>query len=226
MAHTFLQLVTRLAQEVGTIAPATVVAQTGERLRLVNWINAAWMDIQSIHEDWDWMRNSFSFATVAQQATYTPAQAGITDFGVWKKDASRIYTTSSVFKDEMLAVYMEYAMWRNLYEYGNMRTTYNRPVVTTVTPDKQLGLGPIPDAVGYTVDGEYFRAPFELALDADTPTLPDKYYLAIIYRAMMFYGAYEAAPEVYTQGQTEYSKLLSRMQVDQLVSVSFGQPLA
>lgn len=226
MSHTFLQLVTRLAQETGTVAPTTVVGQTGERLRLVNWINAAWLDIQSAHEDWDFLRNSFSFNSVSQQATYTAAQAGVADYGLWKQDSFRISTTSSALKDEMLAPYMAYATWRDLYQYGNMRTTYARPVVITITPDKQIGLGPTPDATGYTIDGEYFRAPYEMSADTDVPTLPDKYYLAIVYRAMMLYGAYESASEVYTSGETEFKKLFARMEIDQIVAVSFGAPLA
>lgn len=229
MSHTFLQIVQRLAERVGASGsgarPTTTVGQTGEMLRLVNYVVDAWVDIQETHEDWDFMRSSFSFTTTAQQATYTPAQAGITDFGNWKRDSVRIYTTSSAFGDEQLAGYMDYDTWRNLYQYANMRTTYSRPVLITITPAKALGLGPTPDSTGYTVVGEYFKLPAELTADTDVPTLPDKWWRMIFYRAMMFYGSFESAPEVFAEGEREYKLIVSRMQADQL-TISFGNALA
>ena len=106
-----------------------------------------------------------------------------------------------------------------------MRTTYNRPVIVTVTPAKSLGLGPVPDGQGYTVLGEYFRLPLELVNDADVPTLPDKWWRMIFYRAMMYYGSFESAPEVFAEGEREYKLITSRMQADQL-TISFGNTLA
>lgn len=226
MSHTFLQLVQQLALEVGTGSPTTVVGQTGESARLVSWVNNAWFEIQSKHDDWDFLRTSFSAATVNQQATYTPVQLGITDFGWWKQDTFRISTTSSALQDEMLAIYMDYDRWRNLYQYGAMRTTYTRPVVVTITPDKQLGLGPIPDATGYTVAGEYYRTPTALAADIDVPVIPDKFWMMAVYGAMMSYAGYESAPEVYARGKAGYDMLMARCEVDQLPSISFGEPLA
>lgn len=226
MSHNFLALVTALADESGESAPTTVTGQIGMAGRLVKWINRAWVDIQNSAEQWQFLRASFSFATVNQQATYTAAQAGITDFASWKRDSVRISTTSSALKDEMLSVYMDYDTWRNLYQYGNMRTTYTRPTVVTVTPDKQLGLGAIPDATGYTVNGEYYRTAQELTADTDTPLLPDRFYMVIVWRALMMYGAYMGAIDAYSHGEKEYKKLMAQLRVDQLPTITFGPSLA
>lgn len=230
MAMTYLQLAQRLRQEVGVAGtgPTTVVGQTGELKRLCDWVATAYNDICTIHEDWFFLRNTFSFDTVSQQATYAPSASpvSLTDFGSWKLDSIRISTTASAYADEQLTVLMDYDTWRNMYQYGSMRTTYSRPVSIAVAPDKKLCLGPSPDSTGYTVNGEYYRTPNVLAADIDAHYLPTRYEMIVVYRAMMLYGSYEAAPEVYAMGENEYRKLLGRMEVDQIKTPTFGPPMA
>jgi len=50
--------------------------------------------------------------------------------------------------------------------------------------------------------------------------------MAIVYRAMMYYAGYEAAPEVLSRGDFEYRRLYSRMEIDQLPTIVSGPPLA
>ncbi len=221
----FLQLVAAGCSECGVTAPSTVVAQTGESLRMVNWTNSAWIDIQSAHENWLFQQNAFTFATVTNQVSYTPAQANTTNFGDWKRDSLRIYRTGIGRTTEIWLGEQDYDSFRNLYQFGAMLTNYQQPVVFAVDPDKKLLLGPGPDATGYTVVGEYFTAPIEMAADADIPALPTQYHRAIVYRAMMFYGAFESAGEVYQQGETEYKKIMARLENNQLPSLEMGGPM-
>jgi hypothetical protein len=50
--------------------------------------------------------------------------------------------------------------------------------------------------------------------------------MIIVYRAMMYYAGYEAAPEVLARGDFEYRRLYSRMEIDQLPTIVSGAPLA
>ncbi len=95
---TFLQLVQRLRQEAGAsgTGPVTVVNQDGELARMVNWINDAWLDIQSQHKDWGWMRTTCTFPTVTSKGTYSAADAGISDFGMWVRDSFRNYANPAI----------------------------------------------------------------------------------------------------------------------------------
>lgn len=225
---TFLQLTQRLARECGVAGtgPLTVVGQTGEAGRLVNWINAAWLDVQEQHDDWNWLRTSVTFATVASQATYTPTDAGVaTTLGHWKKDSFRIYTTSDGYPSEVFLGDIGYDDWRNLYQFGSLRTVTTRPIFVAVAPNRSLCLGPTPDALGYTVVGDYFLAPTQMSADADIPTLPERFQLAIVYRAMMMYAMFESAPEVLQQGQTEFNRIMRRLEVDQQPQMLIGNPL-
>lgn len=94
----FLQLINRVRQNCGVSGAdyPTSVGLTGEGLRLKNWVNEAWMELQNQREDWQWMRKSFAFPTVAGQPFYTAAQIGITDFGLWARDTFRNYANPQV----------------------------------------------------------------------------------------------------------------------------------
>lgn len=229
----FLQLAQEARTKCGIsgTGPTTVVGQTGELGRVVGYVRDAWQQIQSLHQDWQFLRKSVSFTTTTLQATYTPLQCGAldsnnaVDLGMWVKRSFRNYNTAAGFNSEVFMDYAEYDNWRNEYQFGALRSVTTRPLQITITPDKSLGLGPVPIA-GYTIVGDYFAKPFVMSLDTDTPTMPDKFHMMIVYSAMMMYGAYEGASEVYQFGETKYNQLLSELVIDQLPDVDFGSALA
>lgn len=223
----FLQLVNRLRMECGVSGPSlvTLTGLTGEAARMKDWLNAAWVDIQTSKEDWSFLREAVVFETTASQQFYTAEETGIDDFANWKRDSFRASTVGSDYRDEQLLNYMEYTTFRNLYMYSNMRHTEQRPVVVTVDPQKRLGFGAIPSDQ-FVINGEYYKKPSELVLDTDTPGLPDRFHMMIVYRAMTSYAGYEAAPEVLSRGQAEFNRLMNQLVIDQLPTITLGAPLA
>lgn len=222
-----LELVARLCSECGVAnVPTTTLAQTGEAGRLVNWIDSAWQDIQTAHQDWGWLRTSTSWVTVDGQSTYTTAQCGVADgtLGMWARDTFRNYPTAVGVTGEILMSWMGYDNWRDTYLYGGTRSTRSRPVEFAMGPNMSINLGPVPSS-GYTMTADYFTAPVAMTTDTSTPALPVQYHMAIIYKAMMMYGGYESAPEVYQRGEIEFGKLMDRMTADRLPMVGFAGPL-
>lgn len=224
---TFLQLANRLKLECGVSGAdmATTVNQPAELNRLVKWINAAWMDIQSTREDWQWMRATATFPTVSGKAIYTPTECGVTNFGSWYPETFRNYDTSVGQRSEIMMSYREYETWLDLYQFGANRLVATRPIEVTVTPAKGIGLGPVPNG-SYTVTGDYYKVASELVVDTDVPAMPTQFHLAIVYRAMMSYGGYEAAGEVYQRGETEFKKYLRRISIHQLPELGMPGALA
>jgi hypothetical protein len=222
-----LQLVNQARVECGVSGPALTTAQSqvGESGRMVAWVQQAWIDIQTSKEDWMFLRQPFTFNTVGAQWQYTATDAGLTDFGNWKRDSFRASSVGQNYKDEQLLNYMEWTTYRNLYRYANMRNTTARPVVVSITPEKDLAFGSTPDQA-YVIDGEYYTQPVSLSADTDSPAIPARFHMAIVYRAMMYYAGYEAAPEVLSRGDFEYRRLYSRMEIDQLPTIVSGPPLA
>ena len=224
----YLQLVNRARTECGVSGGdlVTTSGQTGEAARFTGWINSAYVDIQSSKEDWEWMRSDVTFNLVAEQYSYTPTEAGIgATFANWKRNSFRCSTSGNNYGDEQLLNFMDWTTFRDLYQYGNMRTTYSRPVVLSVKPNKDLAFGPSPDQA-YVINAEYYTKPVEFSSDSDEPALPDRFHMLVVYRAMMFYGGYEAAPEVYQRGEFEFKRLMDRLTLDQLPTTVSGPPLA
>lgn len=228
----FLQIAQRLRRKcrVTGTGPLTVIGQNEEYARLVDMANEAWMSLQLIRPDWKWMRNSATFPTVAAQATYTLAQiestgSGFSNFGNWDLDTFRCYTTSVGTNDEYPMDWITYDAWRDTYQLGATRSTTSRPTQFTITPALGVGLGVTP-AAGYTISADYFKVATEMALDADIPALPTQFHMAIVYRAMMFYGVSEAKPEIYDEGQTEFDRMMARINLQQLPRIQLAGALA
>jgi hypothetical protein len=222
-----LQLTNQTRVECGVSGPtlASVQNLTGESARILAWVQQAWIDVQTSKEDWLFLRETFEFNTVASQWEYTAANAGLTDFGNWKRDSFRASSVNNLYRDEQLLNYMDWTTYRNLYRYANMRNTLARPVVVSITPNKDLAFGSTPDQI-YTINGEYYTQPVSLSADTDIPGIPARFHMIIVYRAMMYYAGYESAPEVLSRGEFEYRRLYSRMEIDQLPTIVSGPPLA
>lgn len=221
----FLQLVKRLRQECGVSGTDnTVVNASGEWLRLCDWTAQAWTELQEENPDWDWMRKSVTFNTTANQGEYTAAQAGVADMGMWRKNSFHIYLTSAGVGSEWNLPYRDYNGFHDYYLIGSRKITYARPSEITIAPSKNLILGLAPDAI-YTVSGEYFKTAVILAADADIPDLPTRFHLAIVYKAMMSYGAFEAASEVYQRGEQQYKAMLNKIRYDQAPEIKRGGSL-
>jgi hypothetical protein len=230
----FLQLVQSAVQECGisTYTPSTTVGQPLEIKRVVDWINATYRDLHTLHADWDWLRQPFSFQTVATQQSYTPTQANIpvdangnSYLGNWKRDSFRIYSQALGYSNEMIFPFLAYGNFRDLYQFGGMRTTNRRPDAWSIDPQKNLVLGPTPDDV-YVVNGEYYRLPAPLAVDADVPLLPSQYHDLLVFGVMRRYGEFESQGDVFSRGDAEYTAMLRRLEADQLPTITWGAPLA
>lgn len=216
----FLQICQRAVLESGASGVAgstTVVSPTGEWKRFVTWANQAWLDIQEEQEEnWLWMRGSVSFATVTQQGEYsvTAAPLSLTDFASWRNNNFRVYQTS--IADEIPLNYLDYYFFRDQYLIGTTRTSYSRPSVITVSPTKSLILALPPNDTSYTVTGDYQKTPTSLSVDSDTPGMPSRFHMMIVWKTLMHYGGFESSPEAYSRGQTEYDKLMYKLMLDQL----------
>lgn len=225
-----LQLVQRLREKSGSTGtgPVSTVNQTGESLRLVNWIDEAWNEIQMASRFWMWMRKDFSFDTAIGKNFYLPSatsgEVGISDFASWHGDTFRLYAAATGRADEQFLVEWSYDTWRDTYDFG-IQVAQRPAVWAPRSKDKAILLGPSPDQV-YTVTGQYQASPLAMAADTDVPGLPAQFHMLIVYKAMLLYAGYEAAPEVYNEAKAGWRTMYSLLREDQLEEPSFGEPLA
>jgi hypothetical protein len=230
---TFLELCQATASETGVslTGPADTTTQTGRLGQIVNWVQRSWLDIQTKYNDWSFMRFGFTLSTTADDGEYAYTDAtdsgtgiAIAAFRDWCRDTPmKIYLTSAGVGTETDLEFMEYADWYNRYNFGTQTSGY--PAHWTRSPSGTLLLGQKPNGI-YTVSGDFMRAATVLSGDSDTPELPAEYHMAIVYRAMMKYGRYNAAPEVFTDGQAEYTRMMREMSRTQRPRDLVGGPLA
>lgn len=210
----FLELCQDMARESGISGSlVSVVNQTGEAQRVVNWIIKAYRYIQNKHVDWKFLRADVSFDTSVGNATYTAVAASVTGFGEWcfAGDDWRCYSKAAGVADEQHVSYMDYDDFRATYAMGTNRLSTGRPQIVTVRPDQTLQFWPTPDAA-YTVIGEQYKAPLTLAKNEDVPIFAAKFHDAIVQRAMMFYGAFEGDAGVFGASQSEFNRTLGQME--------------
>lgn len=227
---TFLEFTQRTSSECGIpgSGPSALSGSTGQAQLLFQWVAQAYTEIQTKHPDWRFMlvRPGVSFTTVAGQVEYTPTQAGITSgiVGSWRVNTFRRYLTTSGQASEVGMTYKDYDTWRDGYYIGSLRTTQVDPIVFTVSPEKNLLLQcPL---AGYTITGEYYRAPEVFDADGDVSILPVELNMAIVYQAMMYYGHYESAPEVFNRGEVGFNKLMKRFEKKWLPTIRGAGSLA
>lgn len=227
---TFLEFTQRVSSECGVpgSGPTALSGATGQAQLLFQWVAQAYTELQTKHPDWRFMivRPGVSFATVASQVEYTPTQAGIASgiVGDWRVNTFRRYHTATGVSSEVRMTYTDYDTWRDGYYFSTLRTTEVDPVVFTVSPEKNLLLQcPL---AGYTITGEYYRAPEVFDADGDVSIVPVELNMAIVYQAMMYYGHYESAPEVFNRGEVGYNKLMKRFEKKWLPTIRGAGSLA
>lgn len=235
----FLQLCQRACTECGVSGTLTTTAgQIGSLARIVNWVGDAWNEIQTSHDDWDWMRASsilgsgVSFAPAATRYN-TPLGTGantlgiaVDSFGKWDESTFRCYTTANGTNDETFVDCIDFDVWRDSYMLGAMRQVQTRSYVIAIGPDQSLNVGPPPNGL-YTFTGDYWMAPSLMVNDADVPAgLPTRWHMLIVYKMMFKYGAYEAASDVLGRAQAEWDTMNRQVEARRLPTMGFGGPLA
>ena len=217
----FLQLVDRTRQECGVQGTiTTTVSQTGEYKRLVDWVAQAYIDIQEEQPDWEWLRSPVSWDTTALKQQYSTTDIGInTTFARWKEDSFRQFQASAGISTQIqLNHEKSYTAFRDEFLFSSKTLVTGRPLYIAVAPDKSVMLWATPNDV-YTVDAEYYKLPQILAADSDTPTMPTRFHMAIVYKAMESYGLFESAPELIQASQGKYNKALNQLRFEQMPMV-------
>lgn len=188
--------------------PADVATATGEAKRLLRWVRESYRQIQ-LQSDWTFMRAVGSLTTVASTATYAPgAFTGSPGVRAWIRWNAMIYDPAIGKSNENFLTFLKLDDFERLYRF-NVHDE-NRPVHWTVDESNRVILGPTPDKA-YEVTIRYWKTAAELTLGTDEPVFNSSYHTIIVYRAMMKYARFEAAPEIFDDAKEDYTADLRRM---------------
>ncbi len=226
---TYLELCVRLREESGITGagPTQVTDQTGQLLRIVNWVQQAWIEIQLMRPNWNFMHSEFTFDTIADTRDYLAADYSITDMKLWDENSFIAYETAIGESSQFPLIHLPYGTWRDTYRVGMNERVSDKPVYMTILPTNKIRFEPAPDTI-YTVEGDYKRSTQRFVADADVPTnLPDDFHMLIVWQALKNYAFYENASEVLEEAEVNFDNLLFRLELEQLPEMSEDrEPLA
>lgn len=200
----FLEICQRLRQETGSIGsgPSSVAGQTGESARLIAWVRTAWQEIQA-ERRWlfDWTQGDVNLTATDIQYPMP------NDFDAWEPDTLR-------FAGNKIRV----LPWSEL-------ESADRFTATALAPDGTLHLNAFPENAG-SLSFEYWRTPQDLTQNTDVPRMPERFHMAIVYRAHKQYGFYESAPEAVEAASMNEARIMQSLLQSQIPSVETPGPLA
>lgn len=201
--ETALELAQALREKCGVqgTGPSAFTSQTGIYLRLVNWINEAYREIQLKWTDWDFMWTEYTISVVNGTQEYAKPNT----VGHWHVD--------KFYYDTYPLPYMK---WN---DYQRRRDDWDgitdEPEGFTVLPNDTVLVFPEPDA-NYSILTEG-RIPVDvLTGDNNAPVIPADFRNIIVYKAMMYYALFENAPEVLQDATLHYNEMMKRLEADQL----------
>lgn len=235
---TYLELVKRLVQELGTELPAKVtsVADTpatayGTTTQHINdcvtWIKQAWIELQEDQQDWSFMLATADFDLVEGQAKYDiTLQTGLSDYDgirpymapidrryIWLFDGSTQPGSRSK------CYYVKPEQWFG--QVGLTPSAEGSPSWYTFDSTGCILFYPLPSNDSMKAEFRYQRAVEELADDTDTPTgLPPKFHMDIVYRAMEYYSGYDEAQAQWKRAMTRRRKMDNKMYIELLPEYS------
>ena len=221
----FLTLAQRVFIEGGVSGQInTVQNQTGEALRIVTWVNAAYREILNSDQfAFNFIRKSTVVQLTAGQHTYTKAQLGLPTLGQWDTGTMRVARNANL-SDETFLIGQRFNEFRDFWDFSTRRDVLSRPLNCTVTPETNLRIGPTPDT-DYWLNLQWLEAPGDLLDNTDIPVIPDRWQMAIVWRALRHYGMFESAPEVVMRADAAYNEIMLRMTLDQTPEIIVGAPL-
>lgn len=208
----FLQIFVRAVEKCGisNTAPTATTGQTGEYLRILNYINEGWLEIQRAENNWDFMWQRKTDATMtADQATYDTSGLTLN----WANPHSfTAYDPAEGEAKEFRLRHVPYMTYRRYYDLGTH--TSQKPSSVTMTPDRNFAFYPTPDKA-YVFQFDYYKEPSELSGDSDTPELPTQFHLLLVWACVRKYAEYEQDPELLAYAIGEESAMLARLRYEQ-----------
>lgn len=221
----FLQLCQRCFIEGGISGQITSVQnQSGEALRIVTWVAGAYREILNSDQfNLNFIRKSTVVQLVTGQDTYTKADLGVPTLGQWDTDTMRVALNSNL-ADETFLIGQRYPEFRDYWDFSSRRDVQARPLNCTVTPETNLRIAPKP-AAPYYLNFQWLEVPVDLIDNTDVPVIPDRWQMAIVWRALRHYGMYESAPEVVMRADSNYREIALLMTLDQSPEIVVGDPI-
>lgn len=205
---TFLELCKLLRAEAGISGdgPVSVINQTGINLKIVNWIQRAYQEVQNEHHDWAFLWSEASFALTPGKTDYAPtSDMGLDDFNHWEPQS--FFGRGQTGEPNRLIAFVPFEEFR-------LRSRVERtgePLIYTILPNDQIRFDCKP-TYAEVVDFEYYRVPFQMSANTDAPIFSAQFHDILLYKALMYYAADEEASAILQDAAVNYKTRLRMLE--------------
>lgn len=214
----FLNLCKRLRQEAGYSGsgPSTAIGQTGEAKRIVDWLNDAWMDLQSMRTDWRFMLEEF-------EVILNPGDSTVTLSADFKSMEEKSVVLKRADGSRSYPTYLTPENMRLLKRNNDDNPSY--PFYYSVDEKGLMTVFPSCNEV-VVIDGDYYVKPSPLVENTDIPRLPEEHHLALVWMGLMSAAGYDEAGNTWQRGSDRFGKMLDDLNTTQLPKIKRAEPLA
>lgn len=228
----YLELCNALHEKTGESGAdlTAVTGQSGYYKKITNYVKDAWVDIQSKHTTWRFLRHEALPTIAASNNTidadaWTVANLSLSIDG-YHKNTFSIYVTATGISDETELTYVPWERWKEYFGISYDDGTEGRPTHITIDPDTDdLIVGSTTDDA-YTVSFAFNAIPTTLAADGDTPNIVSSLHMIIVWTALERYGNREESKWDAAEGKKEAKRFMSRLEKRELPESTIGGPLA
>jgi hypothetical protein len=188
-------MVHRLSGYQGTLSTVTA---TGYQATLVNIVANAWVDIQNLRSEWDFLKDNVTLATTIGKSEYT---------------ISDIFTTleSNVGKYRgILGPDQERLrhITHDRYVLDDISNEDSGTIVKYAVHPTTQSLWFNPPDTSTNLDIHYWKKPQVLSVNTDVPLCPTEFHYAIVYQALVDLGIFMGNSDLYTGYGVKASSLV------------------
>lgn len=233
---TYLEMVQRVITESGAHIdePATLVGNDDVGGLVAGFVDQAWHEIQMERLDWIFRSNVMATATVSSGEDRLIIRpngfTNVVDFSttpptIGAEDVDYDFVRWSVFLGDAASLLneadmLQYAPYSpEVFEVDPSDKPSGKPSQYTINPEGDIVFNTSLDQ-NYRIYMTAPTQPQELSADSDVPSmLPDKYHMAIVWKAVYYYGLYRRDPSIIETGrirQRPYKKWLESREMPQV----------
>jgi len=200
----FLTICRRVNDAVGFQGTVTSVSATGYQATLTQAVKDAYEDIQRYRPDWEFMKRDKTVSVGSSANEYTLAT-------LWGSDTPDLATWKYINYDYKLLRQITYDsyVFQDLTSY-----TAGKPNYYAIEPYTQsLLITPVDTT--YSLDIHYIRDIHLLSENSDTPILPTKFHMAIVYGAIMKLSTFIGNQTLYDTHSANHAMILGQLMRDE-----------
>lgn len=187
--------------------PTNVTGQTGIYADIVRWVDESYNDIQTEHENWDFLFTRKEFELQAGQSEYDLDTLGL------RVIAYDTFLIQYQAEDKERVRFMPYSIFK--IDQRFLETETGKPEYVTERPDNTLEFWKQADR-DYNIYLEGFSVPDIMTASANTSIFHSQYDELIKAGALMRYAEFYNVPSIAKSASKTYNKLLSQLEYSKL----------